>query len=768
VSGAGWRTRHRTAAPARRHWPQTESAPSFAAPPAGRTDLVLRRGLLARLAAENQARVVLIVAPAGSGKTTLLRQWATENARPACWVDAAGARSDPVRLVRAIAGSIAATNAAGPVAEASLSLRGTDALRAARRLVGAMADEPRAILLLIDNLPEVADRTALDVVATIVDGRPGTWRIGLASRSAGGLPVARWRLAGDLLELGLADLALDAGECGRLLDTLGVEASVGVVHDVHDRTEGWAAGVYLAGLALAAGHGAPPGSGAVAGDDEAVRDYLEAEVLANLSADERRLLVLTSVVDELGGPIADAITGTAGSAARLAAVARTNRFVIPVDGGPGRYRCHALLRDLFRRLLEEAGPDAEHEARRRAAAWYESDGRLDEAAEQALLAGDPPTAARIVATAMAPAYRAGRIATIDRWIASFSDETLEREPRLTITAALFGALDGDPLRATRLAALALRPIEAGSHAGDDNAAEPTTTADDGPDRALLRAVLCRTGPEAMVQDAEAALAAHDDGWSWRPVALLAAGSARVMLGDDVTAAARFVEAEQAPEIASSPTRLSLRAERALAAIADRRWAEAGAILALDRVPMNADPDAGRAAGLPWLVADARLAIHRGGFRAAQERLGRVQAGRPWLTWAVPWHAVRTLTELARAQLLVGDARGALVSLVQARETLEARPRLGRLATVVEDLTGQALGLSAVGLPGGSTLTPAELRLLPLLQTYLTFKEIGERLGVSGNTVKTEAMSIYAKLGAASRSEAVTNAIAWGLLEDIFA
>ena len=176
----------------------------------------------------------------------------------------------------------------------------------------------------------------------------------------------------------------------------------------------------------------------------------------------------------------------------------------------------------------------------------------------------------------------------------------------------------------------------------------------------------------------------------------------------------------------------------------------------------------RRRGLTWLVADARLAIHRGDTAAALERTpagpGRAGRGSPGGCRGSRCHA---LTELARAQLLIGDHKGARVSLSQARDTVAVRPDLGRFIDDMEQVSQQALAAPR-GDDSWSTLTRAELRLLPFLQTYLTIKEIGERLGVSPNTAKTQALSIYGKLGASTRSEAVEAAVARGLLEDVFA
>jgi len=494
----------------------------------------------------------------------------------------------------------------------------------------------------------------------------------------------------------------------------------------------------------------------VAGDDDVIRSYLESEMLVGMDPKTYDMRVRTSVVDTVCGPLADAITGRSGSANRLYGLSRSNQLVIPLDGQRRWFRYHGLLRELLARRLEESAPGPA-DAHRRAAAWYEMESRTDDAIEHAFQGGDVDGAARLVLSAVATTYRAGHLPTIQHWIASFAPETLSDQPRLAVVAALVAGVEGDPHGAARWAAAAERGT------GDEDPG-PGSAALDIP---LLRAMLCRVGPGPMLADARRSIETHDVDWPWRPSALLTAGAAHAMLDQAADAEAAFAEAELAPGIASTVTRFQVRAERALAAIARRRWQEAAAILAPDRRSITSDPDAGRIAGLLWLVADARLAIHRGDRRLAHERLRRAQLGQARLSWAIPWYAVRTLTEMARAQLLVGDAEGALASLVRAADTIRVRPALGNLTASVEEVTRAALAAGTERLPGGSTLTPAELRLLPLLQTYLNFREIGERLGVSGNTVKTEAMSIYAKLGAGSRSEAVTSAVTYGLLEDIF-
>jgi LuxR family maltose regulon positive regulatory protein len=159
---------------------------------------------------------------------------------------------------------------------------------------------------------------------------------------------------------------------------------------------------------------------------------------------------------------------------------------------------------------------------------------------------------------------------------------------------------------------------------------------------------------------------------------------------------------------------------------------------------------------------ARMALHRGDMPGAREQLMQAARLRPILTYAVPWGAVQTLLEMGQAYLMLDDAAGARTVLRQAQEILQLRPDLGTLPDQANELHAK-LTTTRGGVPGVSTLSTAELRLLPLLPTHLTFQEIGERLYISKHTVKTQATSIYRKLGASSRSEAIKRLQEIGLL-----
>lgn len=712
-----------------------------------------RTALIDRIRADDAA-ILVLEAPPGSGKTTLLTEWLVTDPRPGAWLTIDPMHSDPVALVRALARALAAIHPTGQLASLPRRVTGADAFRGLARLTRALYEEPGPTLLVIDDVHRLTDRRAVDLIVELADRFPGTSRIALATRADPGLPLSRWQLAGRVRVEHGATLDLDREECVELLERLGVRDARTAASTIHRRTEGWAAGVHLMGLARRTDHEPRPPEGP---DDttELAETYIRSELLDRLDGATRAMLVRTSILGVVTGPLAEALSDAPGGAQRFRDVAERGLLMTPLDASGESFRLHSLLRDTLARELAR-DPVMEIDARLRAAAWYEAVGMPDEAIEHALGASDLDRAARLVLEVAQSKYRSGEVVSLTRWIDAFDDQALRDRPSLAALAAYLYALEGDALAAARWASIlrATPEVDAERDTG-------------GPGVALVTAMLCERGPEAMLADAVRALEEHGEAWRWRTSAVFAAGMADLMLGRAEMAVARFEELERVHGMTAAVVRLTARAERALAEMGQRRWAAAQAILDLDRRAVLADPESGRVPGLGWLVADARLAVHRGDPATAHERLQRAQVGRVRLTWALPWHAVRTLTELARVQLLVGDHQGARVTLSQARETIAIRPRLGRLIDELELVSQQALAAPR-GDADWSTLTRAELRLLPFLQTYLTVKEIGERLGVSPNTAKTQALSIYGKLGASTRSEAVEAAVARGLLEDILA
>jgi LuxR family maltose regulon positive regulatory protein len=718
-------------------------------PVLGRPDRLLQRSALLERLRTDPGPVIVVEGPPGSGKSTLLATWASGDPRPCAWLTIEPAHADPVRLVGALASALAEVHPDGPF---STRMTGADAMRGLARVARAVGELEEPTLVVLDDIHRLTDPRALDLVVTLVDRFPASGRLALVTRAGVGLPLTRWQLAGRVLVIDRSDLELDLAECADLLQRLGVPNADVLAPEVHRHTEGWVAGTHLFGLGQRKRRvrdDAVPGSS----PGDLAEAYIRSELLDQLHPESVDVLVRTSLVEVVTGAVATALCDAPDAATRLTGVADQGLLVMPIDGTRTSFRVHTLLRDVLLRELA-FDPATDLEVRLRTAAWYESAGMIDEAIEQALGAGDLDRAARLVLEVAQARFRDGHAASLTRWIDAFDEQAVRSRPGLMALAAYLHALEGDaPAAALWAGRLEEGPLHRDADGG-------------GPGVDLVVAMLCARGPDRMLLDADRALGSHDEGWRWRTSALFAAGMAELMLDRPDAAATRFQELERIQGAGTAMVRLTARGERAIAELDQRRWAAAQAILDLDRGAVLADPESGRIAAMSWLVADARLAIHRGDMGATLERLQRIQLGRVRLSWAMPWLAVRTLTELARVQLLVGDHQGARVSLSQARDTVAVRPDLGRLIVELELVSQQALAAPR-GDDSWSTLTRAELRLLPYLQTYLTIKEIGERLGVSPNTAKTQALSIYGKLGASTRSEAIEAAVARGLLEDLF-
>ena len=669
--------------------------------------MVPRTVLLDRLPSAATARVLSLVAPPGYGKTTLLAQWAERTPRVA-WVTVDRHDNDPVVLLGYVAAALDRVEPAGPVSSRTRPLR-----------------------LVVDNLELLVSQDCLDALAEVAFRLPPGSQLALASRARPRLPEVVSR---QLVEIGAAELAMDEQDTRALLARAEVRLTDPEVTELLDRTGGWPVGLQLACVSRPVG-ALPPDA-----------------LLARLPDEAATFLTRTAVLEELSAPLCDAVLGVSGSEQVLASLAGSN-LLVPVDHGNRRYRHHQPLRELLVAELERREPALVPELHLRAADWYETDGLPELAVEHAQAAGDTDRVARLVAALAFPAYAGGRVETARRWFAWFQDQgSVEDHPQIAILGAQLEALLGNPASAARWAAAAERGL----------AASP-------PDRslaagaALLRTLLCRDGMAGLRADAIAAGAdlAPDD--PWRATALLMEGISHLLDGQAELADPVLAHAvEVAGPLGAAPAASAALSERAVVAMERRQWGEAGQ-LAERAVAVLHDGrlDDYVMAAFVHAVA-ARAALQLGDTPTARAHLARTIRLRPSLTAAMPHRSVQTLLELARSYLELDDGDGARTILQQAGDIVRQRPSLGVLPGQVEELTA-ALQETRQGDLGASSLTTAELRLLPLLSTHLTLLEIGERLHLSRNTVRTQAISIYRKLGVSSRSQAMQRVGELGLL-----
>jgi LuxR family maltose regulon positive regulatory protein len=723
-------------------------------PPSPRPGIVPRTTLVERLLASQAAPFVCVVAPAGYGKTTLLGQWAERTGDRVAWVSVDRHDNDPVVLLTYLAVALDRVEPIDLGVVQALTAPGVSVLATAvPRFASAVSQMTQPVAVVLDHLELLDNRECLDAVTELAVRLPAGSQLVLASRRTPPLPVALLRAQGQMVEVGVDELAMDQQEAQALLEGAGVQLTSAEVAELVGRTEGWPVGLYLAALARNAGGRQHQAGFGFTGDDRFMADYLRSELLAHLAPELVVFLTRTAVLERLSGPLCDAVLATSGSARVLSLLEDSNLLLVALDRQRDWYRYHQLFRELLQVELERREPELIPQLHARAAVWCEANGLAELAINHAQAAGDADRVARLVATLAQPAYASGRVETVRRWFQWFEDQGLvDRYSPVAVLGAWVQALVGRPTGAERWADAAERW---------GAAAEAASVAQMPPDGsttesylAMLRGLLCRNGLGRMRADAEAALAGLSPTSPWRATALLLEGVADLLDGHADQADPILADAvELGMHTGALPAASTALAERCLVAMERQRWSEA-TTLAEQALAML---QTGRLndyfmSPLVHTVA-ARTALHGGDVPAATDHLVQAVRLRPLLTYAIPSFAVQTLLELGRAYLMLEDAAGARTVLRQARGILQLRPDLGVLPDQAEELNTK-LDTIRQGHPGVSTLTTAELRLLPLLATHLNFLEIGQRLYISKHTVKTQAVSIYRKLGTSSRSESV--------------
>ena len=724
-----------------------------------RPGTVRRSSLVERLARSGPCPVVSVVAPAGYGKTTLLSQWAERNGLAFAWVSVDEADNDPKVLLSYVAEAL---DAVEPIDERVFDALASPASSVpgsvVPRLGWAFSSMIAPVVLVLDDvhvLRNVECRSALSVLA---DHVPDGSQLALAGRAQPPLRIARLRAEGKITEIGPDDLSLTRDEASSLLRNAGLALAEADVAELHERTEGWPAGLYLAALYLR--EGGPLASAAVSfgGDDRLVTDYLESKFLSRISPRQRAFLTRTAVLERMCGPLCEAVLDVGGSAAVLADLAGANVLLLPLDRRGEWYRYHHLFRDMLLAELHRLEPALMPVLRRRAAGWCLDNGMPEAALEYCMAAGDVDEAARLMGQLTVPAYRQGRVTTIQKWFGWLEDRGgIGRHPMIAVLASLFSAPVGRPDEAERWAD-AVDRWQFGDPARPDNPSVEAWAA-------LLRALLCRHGVEQMRADADEAVRRFAAESFVTPTPALQQGIARVLCGDLDGGDTCLEDAVSVGEQIGSPEHVAVGlCERSLVAMARSQWDRAGVLSdQAGTVLRRAGIEESYAMPLVSAVR-ARTAMHRADLPAVHQELASAQRLRHLLTYALPHFAVQARLELARVHLALADPAGARTLMREVDDLLRRRPGLGTLVGEAGALRAQLSKDRGSSVPGASALTAAELRLLPLLSTHLSFPQIAEEMFLSRYTIKSQAMSIYRKLGAPSRSQAVARSRELGLLE----
>ena len=377
--------------------------------PVLRPGTVRRLPLIERLARGEPRPIVSVVAPAGYGKTTLLSQWAEGNGQAFAWVSVDEGDNDPKVLLSYVAEALDGVEPIdGRVFDALASPVSSVPGSVVPRLGAAFLSMTRPVVLVLDDVHALHNSECRAALSVLADHVPAGSRLALAGRAEPPLRIARLRAEGRILEIGPGDLSLTADEASSLLRNADVALGGDDVAGLHQRTEGWPAGLYLAALYLR--EGGPLATAAVSfgGDDRLVTEYMESEFLARISSRQRVFLTRTAVLERMSGPLCEAALDLPGAAAILADLARSNVLLVPLDRRGQWYRYHHLFRDMLLAELERLEPVMLPVLRRRAASWCVANGWPEEALGYSMAAGDAGAAAALVGKLVVPAHRQGR------------------------------------------------------------------------------------------------------------------------------------------------------------------------------------------------------------------------------------------------------------------------------------------------------------------------------------------------------------------------
>jgi LuxR family transcriptional regulator, maltose regulon positive regulatory protein len=361
--------------------------------------LIDRGDLLAALDRAAARKVTVISAPAGSGKTSLLRTWAGRPGQPRrlALVQVQRDQRDAQQFWLALLGAVRHATGANSGAELPAATPDFNAPAMAGRVLSEFADTHGGVTLVIDDLHELTAPGAHTQLTRLLANLPPHVHAILTTRHDVRLRLHQLRLAGELAEIRAADLRFTERETRELLDASGIALSDSGAALLHQRTEGWAAGLRLAALSLI-GHPDPERFVAeFSGSNRTVAEYLIAEMLERQPPDVQDLLLRTSLLDRVNGELADLLTGRPGSEQILLDLEDANAFVESLDPGRTWFRYHHLFADLLRLELRRTLPAEIPALHRRAAGWFTQHGQVAEAIQHTQAAGDWPEAARLLA-----------------------------------------------------------------------------------------------------------------------------------------------------------------------------------------------------------------------------------------------------------------------------------------------------------------------------------------------------------------------------------
>ncbi len=724
------------------------SIPTFVAPlygarfdpPRRRSSDVDRTALLTASKDDSHARLVVIAAPAGYGKSTLAAQLdAADSIRNGMWHPVEPIDNDPVAFTARLLAGLERLAALPPEMRAAAE---RSAARTGTEMVSVMLSVMRRcepLRITFDDAHHLSSPASLAILQQIIAAIGERSQVVIATRAAADLRLARLRASGDLVEIGPNELAMDLDTTAEVLGRLGIELDTAGAEALHQRTEGWPAGLALAGIAISNS----PRSGPPlipSGRRREIADYLLEEVLSQQPDEVRAFLVRIALLRRFNAQLCDALLAQVGSHELLDKLDRIHLFVVPLDDERGWYRFHHLFGELLNDQFERIGAPERDLLLNRAAHWHLEHGTIDEALHYAQRSGDFALAGRIALGHGPRLIRAGQIDTLRAWIERSTIDEIASDPAFCIAAGGVAALLGEAKAHRFVRAAEQLPLDGPSPDGASSIRSSFTN---------LRALIGHDGFGQMLADGhqvyELERAAHSP---WMTGGCRAIGQALVGLGRPDEALPHL---EEGLRLCAE---FSIRGYQELVflghlALAHLDLSDFSA--ATDRVEEGSAilnrTDASRPLhALALWTAEANLSARRGDLDRARKALARVERHLD-LAAAMAWLQAELNVRCAETGWAIGDQLMAGRFAHQARIALELVPDAETLTDRLDAAASRASGLAE--------LTPAEQQILQRLATHLTLEQIGGERFISRATVKSHVASIYSKLGVSTRAEAVS-------------
>ena len=539
-------------------------------------------------------------------------------------------------------------------------------------------------------------------------------------------------------------LALTRGESRELLSSLDLEIG-DWADEIHEKAEGWPAALYLAGLAIRDGGEVPITELSFDGGDRVVVEYFRDELFHGMAEAKAQFLYRTSILEELDGPICDALTGRTDSALMLEELSLENALVVPLDRGRTRFRYHHLFADMLRSELRRREPEAEPELHHRAARALAARCEIPAATDHAIASGDFEFAGALIWLDIADTTGRGRTATLERWFELIGIAQVEKIPALILTRAHYSIVTGESAQAYYWLGIAEREIQPGS---------PTYG-----DLMMLRTTVGPDGPAQMLADAEMASELLDPTNTWHAVINLYRGIALFLEEEDGAEELFRTNARETINVSPLMHALAL-SQLALTEVERDRIDEAHIHITRAREQVERSGLGSVKVMVLVFAVLAKVQARRGRAAEAADTLEFVMRSSDGMEDFLGWYESEVLLISCRTMLRIGQHDRAVALASRAEEVVARMGSPARLVRWIEEIR-QALQMPRAD---ALNLTKAELRTLQFLPSHHSFRAIGEQLFLSQNTVKTQANSLYRKLGVNSRAEAVMEGRRLGLIE----